>query len=188
MTGIEKAIQKFGTGAALGRALGFSKMTISNWKKTGIPPITFVQFSNLQVLRHMSYGLTCIQIQQMHYQAKRRQPNNHRGYLPMENAIARKLDPPEINPVEIESVLLNRLASVGQKSYAEHMGISESTVSRRKAEGYFCNMAKELAFLGIQAAPPEAVLVSRNYLTAVEILADAGLKAERARPDALGWD
>ncbi|ECE6443915.1 DNA breaking-rejoining protein, partial [Salmonella enterica subsp. enterica serovar Montevideo] len=24
--------------------------------------------------------------------------------------------------------------------------------------------------------------------TAVEILADAGLKAERARPDALGWD
>ncbi|EBW8006992.1 DNA breaking-rejoining protein, partial [Salmonella enterica subsp. enterica serovar Javiana] len=37
-------------------------------------------------------------------------------------------------------------------------------------------------------APPEAVLVSRNYLTAVEILADAGLKAERARPDALGWD
>ncbi|EAQ7929757.1 DNA breaking-rejoining protein, partial [Salmonella enterica subsp. enterica serovar Typhimurium] len=23
---------------------------------------------------------------------------------------------------------------------------------------------------------------------AVEILADAGLKAERARPDALGWD
>ncbi|MEO1735543.1 hypothetical protein RB531_1059 [Salmonella enterica subsp. enterica serovar Typhimurium] len=71
----------------------------------------------------------------------------------MENAIARKLDPPEINPIEIESVLLNRLASVGQKSYAEHMGISESTVSRRKAEGYFCNMAKELAFLGIQAAP-----------------------------------
>ncbi len=64
----------------------------------------------------------------------------------MENAIARKLDPPEINPIEIESVLLNRLASVGQKSYAEHMGISESTVSRRKAEGYFCNMAKELAF------------------------------------------
>ncbi|MDE4095830.1 hypothetical protein PXI69_23655, partial [Salmonella enterica subsp. enterica serovar Typhimurium] len=27
----------------------------------------------------------------MTYQAKRHQPNNHRGYLPMENAIARKL-------------------------------------------------------------------------------------------------
>lgn len=68
----------------------------------------------------------------------------------MENAIARKLDPPVINPVEIESVLLNRLASVGQKSYAEHMGISESTASRRKAEGHFSTMAKELAFLGFR--------------------------------------
>ncbi|ECZ2624809.1 hypothetical protein F7287_24175 [Salmonella enterica] len=106
----------------------------------------------------------------------------------MENAIARKLDPPEINPVEIESVLLNRLASVGQKSYAEHMGISESTVSRRKAEGYFCNMAKELAFLGIQAAPPEAVLVRRDYLFSVETLADIGMKAVRMQPEPLGWD
>ncbi|EAO8226337.1 hypothetical protein BW005_23000 [Salmonella enterica subsp. enterica serovar Poona] len=124
----------------------------------------------------------------MAYQAKRHQPNNHRGYLRMENAIARKLDPPEINPVEIESVLLNRLASVGQKSYAEHMGISESTVSRRKAEGYFCNMAKELAFLGIQAAPPGAVLVRRDYLFSVETLADIGMKAVRMQPEPLGWD
>jgi hypothetical protein len=106
----------------------------------------------------------------------------------MENSIARKLDPPVLNPVEIESVLLTRLSSVGQKAYAEHMGISESTVSRRKADGHFTALARELAFLGIQAAPPEAILVSRNYLTAVEILADAGLRAERARPDALGWD
>ena len=80
----------------------------------------------------------------------------------MENAIARKLDPPVINPVEIES--------------------------RRKAEGHFSTMAKELAFLGIQAAPPEAVLVSREYLASVETLADIGLKAGRARPGPLGWD
>lgn len=106
----------------------------------------------------------------------------------MENAIARKLEPPILNPVEIESVLLNRLSSVGQKAYAEHMGISESTVSRRKADGYFTALARELAFLGIQAAPPEAVLVSREYLTSVETLADIGLKAERARPGPLGWD
>ena len=62
----------------------------------------------------------------------------------MENAIARKLDPPEINPIEIESVLLNRLASVGQKSYAEHMGISESTVSRRK--GIFLQHGERVGF------------------------------------------
>ncbi|MWJ62597.1 hypothetical protein GQM49_14030 [Escherichia coli] len=123
-------------------------------------------------------------------QANRIKPhtNSYRGYSTMENAIARKLDPPVINPIEIESVLLNRLSLVGQKSYAEHMGISESTASRRKAEGHFSNMAKELAFLGIQAAPPEAVLVSREYLASVETLADIGLKAERARPGPLGWD
>ena len=106
----------------------------------------------------------------------------------MEKAITRKLDPPITNPLEIESVLLNRLASVGQKAYAEHMGVSESTISKRKSEGYFATLARELAFLGIQAAPPEAVLVSREYLASVETLADIGLKAERARPGPLGWD
>lgn len=106
----------------------------------------------------------------------------------MENAIARKLEPPVLNPIEIESVLLTRLSSVGQKAYAEHMGISESTVSRRKADGHFSALARELAFLGIQAAPPEAVLVSRDYLASVETLADIGLKAERNRPGPLGWD
>ncbi|EFW6179060.1 transcriptional regulator [Salmonella enterica] len=125
----------------------------------------------------------------MAYQAKRRQPNNHRGYLPMENAIARNSEPPKLKPVEMESLILNQLASVGQKPVADAIGIDESTISRWKGKGghveQFCRF---LAELGIQLAPPGAVLVSRNYLTAVEILADAGLKAERARPDALGWD
>ena len=106
----------------------------------------------------------------------------------MENAIARNLEPPILKPAEIESILLNRLASVGQKAYAEHMNISESAASRRKSDGHFTDMARELAFLGVQAAPPEAVLVSREYLSSVEILADIGLKAERARPGPLGWD
>ncbi len=106
----------------------------------------------------------------------------------MENAIARNSELPKLKPVEMERLILNQLASVGQKSYAEHMGISESTVSRRKAEGYFCNMAKELAFLGIQAAPPGAVLVRRDYLFSVETLADIGMKAVRMQPEPLGWD
>lgn len=106
----------------------------------------------------------------------------------MRTAIARKLEPPEYNPLEIESVLLNRLSSVGQKAYAEHMGISESTASRRKAEGHFSEMGKELAFFELQVVPPEAVVVSREYLASVETLADIGLKAERARPGPLGWD
>jgi hypothetical protein len=45
----------------------------------------------------------------------------------MESSIARKLEPPILNPLEIESTLLNRLASIGQKNYAERIGVSEST-------------------------------------------------------------
>lgn len=106
----------------------------------------------------------------------------------MQNAIARKLEPPIIKPLEIESILLNRLASVGQKNYAERIGISESTASRRKAESHFCEVAKELAALELQVVPPEAVVVSRDYLASVETLADIGLRAERCRPGPLGWD
>ncbi|WP_414162856.1 CII family transcriptional regulator [Superficieibacter sp. BNK-5] len=106
----------------------------------------------------------------------------------MHNAIARKLEPPILNPLEIESVFLNRLASVGQKNYAEQIGISESTVSKRKSDGHFAEMAKELSALGLQVVPPEAVVVSRDYLASVETLADIGLRAERCRPGPLGWD
>ncbi|ENJ2642844.1 transcriptional regulator [Salmonella enterica] len=125
----------------------------------------------------------------MHYQAKRRQPNNHRGYLPMENAIARNSEPPKLKPVEMESLILNRLASVGQKPVADAIGIDESTISRWKGKGghveQFCRF---LAELGIQLAPPGAVLVRRDYLFSVETLADIGMKAVRMQPEPLGWD
>ncbi|HBC0149390.1 TPA: transcriptional regulator [Salmonella enterica subsp. houtenae] len=125
----------------------------------------------------------------MAYQAKRRQPNNHRGYLPMENAIARNSEPPKLKPVEMESLILNQLASVGQKPVADAIGIDESTISRWKGKGshieQFCRF---LAELGIQLAPPGAVLVRRDYLFSVETLADIGMKAVRMQPEPLGWD
>ena len=77
----------------------------------------------------------------------------------MENAIARKLEPPILNPIEIEGILLNRLLSIGQKVFAEMRGVSESTISRRKSEGYYAEMAKEISALGLQVVPPEAVVV-----------------------------
>jgi DNA-binding XRE family transcriptional regulator len=40
----------------------------------------------------------------------------------MENAIARKLEPPILNPIEMEGILLNRLLSIGQKVFAEMRG------------------------------------------------------------------
>jgi len=106
----------------------------------------------------------------------------------MQSGIARNLEPPILNPIELEGVLLNRLSSIGQKVYAEFLGISESTVSRRKGEGHFADIAKELSVLGLQVVPPEAGGGFPPYLQSVETLADIGLRAERCRPGPLGWD
>ncbi len=106
----------------------------------------------------------------------------------MQSGIARNLEPPILNPIELEGVLLNRLSSIGQKVYAEFLGISESTVSRRKGEGLFANKEKGLSVPGLRVFPPGGVVFSRHYLQSVETLADIGLRAERCRPGPLGWD
>ena len=105
------------------------------------------------------------------------------------NAIARKSELPKLKPVEMESLILNRLASVGQKPVADAISVDESTLSRWKGKGghieQFCRLLTEL---GIQLAPPGAVLVRRDYLFSMETLAEIGMKAERMRPEPLGWD
>lgn len=107
----------------------------------------------------------------------------------MENSISRKLEPPVVRPIEMERLILNRLALVGQRPVAEASGMDESTISRWKGKGghieQFCRF---LNVLGIQLAPPEAVLVRRDYLFSMETLAEIGMKAERVRPEPLGWD
>lgn len=105
----------------------------------------------------------------------------------MKNSISRNSEPPVIKPTEIESVLLSRLSSISQKVYAEHLGISESAASRRKGEGHFAVLARELSILGLQIVPPESVVVSRPYLESLETLADIGLRAKRGRDEASGW-
>lgn len=104
-------------------------------------------------------------------------------------ATSRNFSPSKLKPVDMESLILNRLASLGQKPVAEATGIDESTLSRWKGKGgtveQFCRF---LSALGLQLAPPEAVLVRRDYLFAMEILAEIGMKAERKRPEPLGWE
>lgn len=80
----------------------------------------------------------------------------------MENAIARKLEPPILNPIEIEGILLNRLLSIGQKVFAEMRGVSESTISRRKSEGYYAEMAKEISALGLQVVSLPAFCAAKS--------------------------
>ncbi|WP_179038337.1 CII family transcriptional regulator [Limnobaculum xujianqingii] len=104
----------------------------------------------------------------------------------MNNAMARNSEMPKLNPVAMESLILNRLASVGQKPVADAMGVDEAMVSRWKT-GQISNFCKFLAELGIQLAPPDAVLVRRDYLFSMETLAEIGMKAERMRPEPLGF-
>ncbi|AFJ47292.1 CII family transcriptional regulator [Shimwellia blattae] len=107
----------------------------------------------------------------------------------MTNAIARNSELPKLKPIEMEGLILNQLADLGQKPTAEACGLDESTISRWKGKGghleQFCRF---LDALGLQLAPPGAVLVRRDYLFAMETLAEMGMKAERMRPDPLGWD
>ena len=82
---------------------------------------------------------------------------------------------------------MQRLVSVGQKTVADAIGLSESTVSRWK-EGAIERWAKLFALLGLQVVPVSAVVVNAEYLRSLETLAELGLKAEKKRPGPLGWD
>jgi len=88
---------------------------------------------------------------------------------------------------EFESLVLQRLVSVGQRTVADAIGVNESTVSRWK-EGEIERWCKVLVLLGLQVVPASAMVVNAEYLRSLETLAELGLKAEKKRPGPLGWD
>lgn len=90
---------------------------------------------------------------------------------------------------ETETLILQRVASVGQKqiSIAMGPGFSETTVSRWN-DGEYEKWAKVLSLLGLRVVPQSAVVVTAEYLSSLETLARIGLKAEKKRPGPLGWD
>ncbi|HBP0623976.1 TPA: transcriptional regulator [Pseudomonas aeruginosa] len=88
---------------------------------------------------------------------------------------------------EFESLVLNRLLSVGQKTVADAIGVSESTVSRWK-EGEIERWCKVLALLELQVVPMSAQCHPFEYIQALKTLAELGLQAEKKRPGPLGWD
>lgn len=96
----------------------------------------------------------------------------------MQTGIARNLEPPVFNPVEIESVLLKQLAAVSQNQYAARRGISKSAVSKRKGEGHFAQIAEEIAALNLRIVPPEAVVVDGEYLRSLQTLARFYLESQ----------
>lgn len=88
---------------------------------------------------------------------------------------------------EIETLILQRVPRVSQKLIALEVGCSESTVSRWNEDEYQ-RWAKVLALLGLRVVPDSAVVVTAEYLSALETMARIGLKAEKKRPGPLGWD
>lgn len=88
---------------------------------------------------------------------------------------------------EIETLILQRLARTSQKAIALETGCSESTVSRWN-DGEYQRWAQVLTLLGLRVVPQTAVVVTADYLSALETMARIGLKAERKRPGPLGWD
>ncbi|MDD1958987.1 CII family transcriptional regulator [Pseudomonas sp. 39004] len=88
---------------------------------------------------------------------------------------------------EIETLILQRVARVSQKRIALETGCSESTVSRWN-DGEYQRWAKVQAMLGLRVVPQTAVVVTAEYLSALETMARIGLKAEKKRPGPLGWD
>ncbi len=75
----------------------------------------------------------------------------------------------------IQSDVLRRLADVTQERAADFMAVSSSTVSRSKDDlERFCHL---LAALGLQLAPMDAVVVSRDDMQALERMAYKYLQA-----------
>ncbi|MFO6388583.1 CII family transcriptional regulator [Pseudomonas aeruginosa] len=87
----------------------------------------------------------------------------------------------------VRVLILNRLLSVGQKTVADAIGVSESTVSRWK-EGEIERWCKVLALLELQVVPMSAQCHPSEYIQALKTLAELGLQAEKKRPGPLGWD
>ncbi|MCO7513737.1 transposase family protein [Pseudomonas guariconensis] len=88
---------------------------------------------------------------------------------------------------EIETLILQRIARTSQKAIALQTGCSESTVSRWN-DGEYQRWAQVLSLLDLRVVPSTAVVVTAEYLSALETMARIGLKAERKRPGPLGWD
>jgi hypothetical protein len=89
---------------------------------------------------------------------------------------------------EYEAIFLSRMASLGQRSLGDLVGLSESAISNWKKERLIEKFCKAVAVLGLQVVPAEAQCHPPKYIEALKTLAELGLQAEKKRPGPLGWD
>lgn len=81
---------------------------------------------------------------------------------------------------EFESLILQQLASVGQRTVANALDVSESTISRMKG-GEIETLCRLLAALELQVVPGSAITKCPDYLKSLETLALIGLRHESGR-------
>lgn len=84
------------------------------------------------------------------------------------------------------TLILQRLASVGQVAVAEGLSVSEATVSRFKAEQAE-QLCKTLAILGLKVVPEAMRCYKPETIAAIFHLAKAHF-AEIEKPEQLAWD
>lgn len=76
------------------------------------------------------------------------------------------------------SLILRRLADVGQVRLAEAIGVSEATISRWK-DSDVQRTAEMLLALGLRVWPEDAIILERPDYIALLQMADRGLQAMR---------
>ena len=74
-----------------------------------------------------------------------------------------------------ETCLRNQLAEVGQAKMAERLGVSESTISRWKAD-QIEPLALQLTALGLKVVPIDAKMVTADETRAMQTLSLAYLR------------
>ncbi len=85
-----------------------------------------------------------------------------------------------------EQALLRAVASVGQKTIAEALGVSEATVSRMK-DGEFERFSRLAARCGLKLVPVEMKCYRPESIAAILTLAQERMD-EIKTPDQLVWD
>ncbi len=85
-----------------------------------------------------------------------------------------------------EAMILQGLASAGQRAVAGHLAVSESTVSRMKSEGELRQMAAFLAACGMKVVPQHYRCAKPEIIEAAMVFARAAMNQHDS--STLIWD
>lgn len=86
-----------------------------------------------------------------------------------------------------QTLILQRLSSVGQKPVADALQLSEATVSRMKSEAVE-SFTAFLACLNLKVVPADHKCYSPDYVTHLHYFAQIGMQMAAETAPTLEWD